>query len=55
MIMIKRRKTMSCVISIFVCLILACLLASYTAMAQPAAQNANKEVSSAAYQHHHYL
>lgn len=36
---------MSRVISILVCLILACLLASYTAMAQPAAQNANKEVS----------
>jgi len=45
MIMIKRRKTMSRVISILVCLILACLLASYTALAQPAAQNANKEVS----------
>jgi MscS family membrane protein len=41
----KRRKTMTWLISIFVCLILACLLASYTAMAQPAAQNANKEVS----------
>ena len=45
MIMIKRRKTVSWVISIFVCLIVACLLASYTATAQPAAQNANKEVS----------
>jgi MscS family membrane protein len=45
MIMIKRRKTISWVISIFVCLILACLLASYTALAQPAAQNANKEAS----------
>jgi MscS family membrane protein len=43
MIMIKRRKTVSWVISILVCLILACLLASYTAMAQPAAQNANKK------------
>lgn len=41
----KRRKTMTWLISIFVCLILACLLASYTAMAQPAAQIANKEVS----------
>ena len=45
MIMIKRRKTISWVISILVCLILACLLASYTALAQPAVQNANKEVS----------
>lgn len=36
---------MSWVISILVCLILACLPASYTALAQPAAQNANKEVS----------
>ncbi|MFA9614543.1 MAG: mechanosensitive ion channel family protein [Deltaproteobacteria bacterium] len=43
--MIKRRKTISWVISILVCLILACLLASYTALAQPAVQNANKEVS----------
>jgi MscS family membrane protein len=45
MIMIKKRKTTPRVLSILVCLILACLLASYTALAQPAAQNANKEVS----------
>jgi MscS family membrane protein len=43
--MIKRKKTLSWIISILVCLILACLLASYTAVAQPAAQNANKELS----------
>ena len=43
MIMIKRRKTLSWVISILVCLIVACLLVSYTAMAQPTAQNTNKK------------
>ena len=45
MIMNKKRKTIPRVISIFVCLILACLLASYTALAQPVAQKANKELS----------
>ena len=47
MIMNKRRKTIPWVISIFVCLILACLLASYTALAQPAAQKANKKAGEA--------
>jgi MscS family membrane protein len=48
MIMIKTRKTLSWVISMLVCLIVACLLASYTAMAQPAAQNATKKEGEAA-------
>jgi len=48
MIMNKRRKTIPWVISILVCLIVACLLASYTAMAQPAAQNVNKTEGEAA-------
>jgi MscS family membrane protein len=48
MIMFKKRKTTPRAISILVCLIVACLLASYTAMAQPAAQNANKKEGGAA-------
>ena len=43
MIMIKSKKIISQVLSILVCLILVCLLASYNAMAQPAAQNVNKK------------
>ncbi|MGD8254418.1 MAG: mechanosensitive ion channel family protein [Syntrophobacterales bacterium] len=39
----KRRKTIPWVISTFVCLVLACLLASYTSLAQPAAQNVDKK------------
>ena len=48
MIINKRKKTLSWVTSIFVCLILACLLASYTALAQPAVRNANKKEGGAA-------
>ena len=43
MIMNKRRKTIPWVISILGCLIVACLLSSYTALAQLAAQNVNKK------------
>jgi MscS family membrane protein len=46
--MIKRRKTVPWVISTFVCLVLVCLLTSYTSLAQPAAQNANKKEGGAA-------
>ncbi len=41
MVMNKKRKTIPWLISILVCLIVACLLVSYTALAQPTAQKVN--------------
>jgi MscS family membrane protein len=46
--MIKRKKTLSWVLSILVCLMVAWLLASYIAMAQAAAQNISKKEGGAA-------
>ncbi len=46
--MIKRRKTIPWVILTFVYLVLVCVLTSYTVLAQPAAQKANKKEGGAA-------